>query len=100
MVIAKRYSGEKFRAWLRQSGILQLTAAEALGISKITINRICNDAQMPGDALKHRIWIFTAGAVEPNDWFNLDPAQLAGGDQGSGIRDQHAQAPQPLGAAA
>lgn len=86
MVIVKRYSGTKFRTWLLQKGILQQDAAADLGVTKLTVCRICSGRQLPRDDLKIRIWQYTGGAVEPNDWFDLDP--------------RHLSQPQPMGEAA
>lgn len=39
--------------------------------------RYAAKGQPPTDAIKIRIWQYTGGAVEPNDWFDLDPKHLA-----------------------
>lgn len=66
-----------FAKWLEDQGKSAAEAADDLGLSRMAVWRYAAKGQPPTDAIKIRIWQYTGGAVEPNDWFDLDPKHLA-----------------------
>ena len=80
-----------FGQWLLEHGISTADAAAELGLSRMAVWRYATGRQRPTDEIKLKIWLYTRGAVEPNDWFDLDPRHLAA---------PAAADPQPMGAAA
>lgn len=69
----------------------ELRAATGRRFSKGTVRNYCVAAQTATHETIRLVWLATAGAVEPNDWFDLDPRHLAA---------PAAADPQPMGAAA
>lgn len=60
--------------WLLNNDLSIVDFGRKVGVTHSTISRICSGAKKPSPSLMERIALATGGAVQPNDWFDLDVA--------------------------
>jgi transcriptional regulator with XRE-family HTH domain len=60
--------------WLMEHDLGIADFGKRVGVTHSTISRICSGTKMPSPALMERIAVATDGAVQPNDWFDLEAA--------------------------
>lgn len=57
--------------YLTMNGLTQRQMAEALDVHTLTVNRWANSRALPGRKDMVRIFVWTHGAVTPNDFYDL-----------------------------
>jgi transcriptional regulator with XRE-family HTH domain len=62
----------KLKEWLTLSGTSQTELARAVAVPVSTINRLLRGRKIPTHDVAVRIYFVTLGAVQPNDFFDLD----------------------------
>jgi len=62
----------KLQAWLEQTGTTQKELARLINRSPSAINRYIRCGRVPDDGIVVLIYYATNGAVQPNDWYDLD----------------------------
>lgn len=63
----------KLKDWLKANKVSQAALAAKVGITQVTISRICKGGY-PGAETMYRIALATGGDVQPNDFFDGLPA--------------------------
>jgi transcriptional regulator with XRE-family HTH domain len=62
----------KIREFLFHKKISQLQAGKQLGLSQGYMNRLVNEKQSPSIELMEKIYVWSKGAVTPNDFIDIN----------------------------
>ena len=65
--------------WRAVEGLTYMSLAELLGVSHESASRYCKGRRIPAPDIMSRIVAATAGAVQPNDFYDLPELDLDGG---------------------
>jgi hypothetical protein len=74
-VTLEQYRQMRGLSYLALAG--ELNAATGRRFSRGTVRNYCVGGQSATHETIRLVWLATNGAVEPNDWFDLDPKHLA-----------------------